>query len=510
MLDFVDYTRIFEPAMRHSGYSGYYIKRTGTEKLDGCALFYRRDQVQAVTIKGVEFRRNAYSQRENVGIVALLDIKDGLIKLAQIRYLLDVARATVAAEDEDVPTTGVQLTSLPENCMSGQEGHWDKTRVQRCNVDSVQSFEKAFAEPSVEEAQIGQEFFTKNQDQLMKQTAACATVTQTDDNAQQPLDSTSTSASVEMSATFFNPRMSARMFLSQMKSTTVASVASTFGYLPQHFEFESAYWDRRWKHGSVQARDRTLIIESEEKTQSTQVEPVVRDKHCRNGWTTHHGRCQAVCDYIFYGHLRAEARIKTRQDLFCLGFHQANPSNKTSVEFDDQERDQEPRFRTKLVPAAILGLPCTLVKSIPHYRGLPNDEFGSDHLSLVTKFRFEDEQTTTGKQFTPAQVESALKRHHHEWTYDTPVLPEAPNPIVPKFPRPYGRNRHEQYHSRNTPVRRHDRDSQHGRQQSGEHMSHGSKHGGDNKGNHERGTGRRGHNQKHRSPSSHSHTKHSQ
>ncbi|KAG0232241.1 Protein angel 1 [Actinomortierella wolfii] len=93
-------------------------------------------RVQAVTIKGVEFRRNAYAQRENVGIVALLDIKDGprrrrvcvatthilfnprrgLIKLAQIRYLLDVARATVAAEDEDVPTIFCgDLNSFPES-----------------------------------------------------------------------------------------------------------------------------------------------------------------------------------------------------------------------------------------------------------------------------------------------------------------------------------------------------------------------------------------------------------
>ncbi|KAG0258381.1 Protein angel 1 [Actinomortierella ambigua] len=115
-LDLRDYEELFNPAMSRAGYTGFFIKRTGTDKADG---------VYAVAIKGVEFRHNTFAERENVGIVALLDIKDGprcrrvciatthvlfnpkrgLIKMAQLRYLLNVAEATVAAQDEHVPTS---------------------------------------------------------------------------------------------------------------------------------------------------------------------------------------------------------------------------------------------------------------------------------------------------------------------------------------------------------------------------------------------------------------------
>uniref|UniRef100_A0A182P541 Endonuclease/exonuclease/phosphatase domain-containing protein n=1 Tax=Anopheles epiroticus TaxID=199890 RepID=A0A182P541_9DIPT len=58
-------------------YSMLYKKRTGTDKTDGCALFYRRDLFDLVTHHKVEFHQPKVNKlnRENVAIIAKLALK---------------------------------------------------------------------------------------------------------------------------------------------------------------------------------------------------------------------------------------------------------------------------------------------------------------------------------------------------------------------------------------------------------------------------------------------------
>jgi hypothetical protein len=70
-------------------------------------------------------------------------------------------------------------------------------------------------------------------------------------------------------------------------------------------------------------------------------------------FTTYHLLCRQVCDYIFYGNLRQKAS------------------------------DSQAPTRLELV--ACLELPCKTLGDVP---SLPTDKIGSDHLSLVSKFRF--------------------------------------------------------------------------------------------------------------------------
>ncbi|KAF9973834.1 RNA exonuclease ngl2 [Actinomortierella ambigua] len=471
-LDLKDYEGLFKPTMDRAGYASFYIKRTGPQKLDGCALFYRRDQVHAVALKGVEFRHNTFAERENVGIVALLDIKDGprrrrvcvatthvlfnprrgLIKLAQLRYLLDVAKATVAAEDEDVPT--------------------------------IQAFESAFAEPSADEAQIGRDFYQRHQHHTKTHTDASMSSVQ-EANTQPLVISASYEATA--STSLFEPDISARTFQQKVQSTIKLAISDTFGYLPQHFDFKSSYWDKQWKNGSIQARHQTRIIEKD-MAGNVPATSEIQDDDCHNGWTTHHGKCQAVCDYMLYGHLRPDSRKKARQELFKFGCTLSKSVLAPPDVLDDQEQHtHEPRFRTKLVPAAILVLPCAMMSSLPHYRGLPNDEFGSDHLSLVTKFRFEDEQIIPNKDFSQAQLDNALKNHHRQWRYNVPELPEPFEftAVLPKPHRPHARDHHEHDHSHRPHSHRHERESHRGREQ-------GSHRGWDRGGGGGRGRGRGG------------------
>lgn len=70
-------------------------------------------------------------------------------------------------------------------------------------------------------------------------------------------------------------------------------------------------------------------------------------------FTTYHLMCRQICDYIFYGNLRQKA-----------------PDSRTP---------------TRLELVACLELPCKILGDAP---SLPTDKFGSDHLSLVSKFRF--------------------------------------------------------------------------------------------------------------------------
>ncbi|KAG0259704.1 hypothetical protein DFQ27_003923 [Actinomortierella ambigua] len=264
------------------------------------------------------------------------------------------------------------------------------------------------------------------------------------------------------STSLFDSGISARTFQNRVQSTLNFATPNTFGYLPQHFDLKSSYWDKLWKSGSIHVRHQTQIIGMNETAGNEQAASVERDQHCHNGWTTHHSRCQATCDFIFYGHLRPDARTKARQELFRLGCRQSNSVHDQSYMLDDPEQQiHGPQFRTKLVPAAILVLPCSLISSFPQYKGLPNEEFGSDHLSLVTKFRFEDEQIISNKSFSREQVDRALNSHHRQWHYSVPTPPEPFDSMVmvPRPHRPHARDHHGHHHSRTARDHQHDHES---------------------------------------------------
>lgn len=87
-------------------------------------------------------------------------------------------------------------------------------------------------------------------------------------------------------------------------------------------------------------------------------------------WTTFHSGGQLVCDYIFHGHLRVPVTPTG-----------ANPSishsNSTSTTAVPE----------KLQVDGILELPCADLHQ-KGIRSLPCSELGSDHLSLVARFKF--------------------------------------------------------------------------------------------------------------------------
>ncbi|KAG0331635.1 Protein angel 1 [Podila horticola] len=121
-LDQDDYTGLFNPTLRSWGYTGFYQRRTG-DRNDGCALFYRNQKVTAVLIRGVEYNQNQFIGRDNVGIVAILEVtqgrskkricvatthilfnpRRGMVKIAQLKMLLESARLLIEDQDEDIP-----------------------------------------------------------------------------------------------------------------------------------------------------------------------------------------------------------------------------------------------------------------------------------------------------------------------------------------------------------------------------------------------------------------------
>ena len=62
----------FVPCLTRLGYSGLYKQRTGDDKLDGCALFYRPDKLSLLSHHAVEFCQPNVSvlDRDNVAIIA--------------------------------------------------------------------------------------------------------------------------------------------------------------------------------------------------------------------------------------------------------------------------------------------------------------------------------------------------------------------------------------------------------------------------------------------------------
>ena len=62
----------FVPSLTRLGYSGVYKQRTGDDKRDGCALFYRVEKLSLLSHHAVEFCQPdmAVLDRDNVAVMA--------------------------------------------------------------------------------------------------------------------------------------------------------------------------------------------------------------------------------------------------------------------------------------------------------------------------------------------------------------------------------------------------------------------------------------------------------
>lgn len=92
-------------------------------------------------------------------------------------------------------------------------------------------------------------------------------------------------------------------------------------------------------------------------------------------WTTFHSGGQLVCDYIFHGQLRVPVTPVLTNPPFS---HPDSMSSKAAAAATVPQ---------KLQVDGILELPCDDLLKM-RTQSLPNAEFGSDHLSLVARFKF--------------------------------------------------------------------------------------------------------------------------
>ncbi|KAF9343921.1 Protein angel 2 [Mortierella sp. AD094] len=327
-IDSVDYERKFKNKFKSWGFSGTFLKRSGS-KLDGCALFYRDKTVKAVSLIPVSYNENRFINRDNVGLVGLFDVsqgaksrrvciatthilfnpRSGMLKIAQLRMLLEKARSLINEQEKDVPivvlTESVNVSSVQERYLSGQTAGIPE---QGYYSNSIPEFHEAFGDGD-DSAQTGKSDST---------TSIFLTETL------QVLSSAGPSRSVESNQ------------MSISTSTTSVAGRNTNPIISQPFVLESAY--------DINATARRQVESTSRPNWTMLGEP----------FTTFHGHARIVCDFIFYGHLRSAAESATLNKLQLVG---------------------------------CLELPCKMVE---HGRGLPNRNFGSDHLSLVSKFRFVD------------------------------------------------------------------------------------------------------------------------
>lgn len=92
-------------------------------------------------------------------------------------------------------------------------------------------------------------------------------------------------------------------------------------------------------------------------------------------WTTFHSGGQLVCDYIFHGQLR----VPVTPDLTSSSSSHPDSMSNTAA--------AAVAVPQKLQVDGILELPCVDLLKM-RVQSLPSPDFGSDHLSLVARFRF--------------------------------------------------------------------------------------------------------------------------
>ncbi|KAK5816825.1 Endonuclease/exonuclease/phosphatase [Linnemannia elongata] len=433
-IDREHYASFFQPTFREWGYSGVFKKRNG-DKPDGCAIFFRNKTVKAVKLLGVNFDENAFTKKENIGIVGIFDIKHqertrrvslatshiifhptyGMTKIAQLRMLLDSAREMIVEQNSDIPIVlcgdfnalpystvmryltdeSIDVSALPEWRLSGQQQAHATYKFTPPYENKLTAFHRAFPDNGHGFSPTSKAFpaasLTKTKSDP---TAAAATTTRT--NATE----TATTIQIQPSALTWSAS-SLRSLIRRSKSEWNESTESTsntstaaIGSSPTNANSTD-----------TKAANSHIIFNSDGSTKITTTtntptthtsrpgglicQPFAlksaypffpREEAARNlgsnrsakggPWTTFHSGGQLVCDYIFYGQLRVPVTLPG-----------ANPSCSHSYPTSTASIPQ------KLQVDGILELPCADLRE-KGIKSLPCSEFGSDHLSLVARFKF--------------------------------------------------------------------------------------------------------------------------
>ncbi|KAG0271101.1 Protein angel 2 [Linnemannia exigua] len=443
-IDKEHYVDLFQPAFRDWGYSGVYKKRNGS-KTDGCAIFFRNSTVKAIRLLGVNYDENPFSKKENIGIVGIFDIKHrdetrrvclatshiifhptyGMAKIAQLRMLLDNARTLIEDQKADIPIVlcgdfnalpystvlryltdaNVDVSAIPEWRLSGQVSHAPCTfkppyenkitafhnafpdnghgflpsmnvsttaSVTKCTADTTTTIVDATATTSVVSTAATATTTTSTTSTMLTQHSALAWsasdlrslirkskkewIESAESSTNNVTDTTiptttATVANLSSTETSANPNNLANthtIFSSDKGTNAITSTVRTSqqqypvggGVICQPFSLKTAY---PFFAGEESAR-------RQGSNRSPKGAP----------WTTFHSGGKLVCDYIFHGQLRVPVTDSPTMPVVV--------SQKLRVD-------------------GILELPCA---ELHHncVRGLPSEECGSDHLSLVARFKF--------------------------------------------------------------------------------------------------------------------------
>ncbi|KAF9154109.1 Protein angel 1 [Linnemannia schmuckeri] len=373
-IDREHYVGFFQPTFREWGYSGVFKKRNG-DKPDGCAIFFRNKTVKAVQLLGVNFDENAFTRKENIGIVGIFDIIHrertrkvclatshiifhptyGMTKIAQLRMLLDSAREMIEEQNADIPIIlcgdfnalpystvmryltdeSIDVSALPEWRLSGQQQAHASSKFTPPYENKLTAFHRAFPDK-------GHGFSPTSK----AVSSALPTRSNTDGAA------ATDSANITKSTTTaqIQPSTLADGSSSKVTATSITHTSRPAAVICQPFALKSAY----------------PFFAPEEAARKLGSNRTVKG----GPWTTFHSGGQIVCDYIFYGQLRVPVTPTV-----------TNPSFSTSGSTSTAAVPQ------KLQVDGILELPCADLRR-KRIQSLPCSELGSDHLSLVARFKF--------------------------------------------------------------------------------------------------------------------------
>ncbi|XP_076458540.1 uncharacterized protein LOC143292236 [Babylonia areolata] len=135
------YDRFFKPELARQGYSGLFLPKSRVrtmscqqerQKVDGCAIFYKKDKFQVVEYKEVEFNQlamanaegneemyNRVMTKDNIGLIALLQTKPGILhnsphrnNMPVVPHYLVVATAHIHWDPEYSDVKMVQTVML--------------------------------------------------------------------------------------------------------------------------------------------------------------------------------------------------------------------------------------------------------------------------------------------------------------------------------------------------------------------------------------------------------------
>ncbi|KAF9542434.1 hypothetical protein EC957_001949 [Mortierella hygrophila] len=363
-MDREHYVSFFQPAFQEWGYSGVFKKRNGN-KPDGCAIFFRNKTVKAVKLLGVNFDENAFKRKENIGIVGIFDIKH----------------------------QSIDVTALPESLLSGQlPSHGTHKLGGRPYENKLTEFHRAFPDnghgfsPTSKAVLAASPTKTNTGLTAATATATRTTATETTTTTQIQPPALSWSAS-SLRSLIRKSRSEWNESTESTTNTSTAAIASSSTSANStdtkaantHVVFNSdgssktttTLTSRASRPGGLICQPFALKSAYPFFPQEEVARKLGSNRSPEGGpWTTFHSGGQLVCDYIFHGQLRAPVTPTG-----------ANPSlshsNSTSTAAIPQ----------KLQVDGTLELPCAdlLQKGT---KSLPCPEFGSDHLSLVARFKF--------------------------------------------------------------------------------------------------------------------------